>query len=55
MTGAALCCTSRGIKVGMTSTSGGRAILWNEGKVDSLMFRGIVTSVTEEPVVLEGE
>lgn len=55
MTAAALCCTDRGIKVGMTSTSGGRAILWSGGKVDSLMFKGIVTSVTEEPVASEGE
>ena len=48
MTDAALCCTDYGIKVGMTSTSGGRAIVWRGGKVDSLAFRGIVTSVTEE-------
>lgn len=48
MTDAALCCTDRGIKVGMTSTSGGRAIVWRSGKVDSLAFRGIVTSVMEE-------
>lgn len=48
MTGAALCCTEFGIKVGMTSVNGGRAIVWRDGEVDSLAFRGIVTSVAEE-------
>lgn len=48
MTGAALCCTEFGIKVGMTSVNGGRAIVWRDGEVDSLAFKGIVTSVAEE-------
>ena len=48
MTGAALCCTEFGIKVGMTSVNGGRAIVWRDGEVDSLAFNGIVTSVAEE-------
>lgn len=50
MDGDALCCGNGGIKVGMTSRTGGRAILWDDGEVDSLDFRGIVTGVFEERV-----
>lgn len=49
MTGDAICCSPRGIKVGLTSCEGKRAILWENGHVDSLDFRGIVTSVTDVP------
>ncbi len=48
MSGDALCVDSGGIKVGMTSRTGGRAILWNGGDVDTLGFRGIVTGVYME-------
>lgn len=46
MSGDAICCSPKGIKVGLTSREGRRAILWDNGKIDSLNFRGIVTSVT---------
>lgn len=48
MSGDALCVGSGGIKVGMTSRTGGRAILWDNGDVDTLGFRGIVTGVYME-------
>lgn len=48
MAGDALCCAPGGLKVGLTSRNGGRAILWNGGRIDSLGFRGIVTGVFEE-------
>ena len=47
MSGDAVCCSPQGIKVGLTSREGRRAILWDNGKIDSLNFRGIVTSVTD--------
>lgn len=50
MSGEAVCCSPKGIKVGLTSRDGRRAILWDNGKVDSLNFRGIVTSVTTSPL-----
>lgn len=53
MSGAALCCSDGGIRIGMTSVNGGRAILWHDGNVDSLAFRGIVTSVSEEPAPVD--
>ncbi len=54
MNGDALCTGSEGIMIGMTSRAGGgRAILWENGEIDSLGFRGIVTGVYLEKVCLE--
>ncbi len=45
MSSDALCIGREGMKVGMTSRTGGRAILWDGGDIDTLDFRGIVTGV----------
>lgn len=45
MSGDALCVRDDGISIGMTSMTGGRAILWDGGDIDTLGFRGIVTGV----------
>ncbi len=56
MSGDALCADDDGIMIGMTSRSGGgRAILWDNGDIDSLAFRGIVTGVWREPAEEESD
>ena len=51
MSGDAVCADGNGIMIGMTSRAGGgRAILWDNGDIDSLGFRGIVTGVYRETV-----
>ncbi len=51
MNGDALCAGADGIRIGLTSrTGGGRAILWDNGEIDSLGFKGIVTGVYRETV-----
>ena len=56
MSGDALCTGSEGIMIGMTSrTGGGRAILWDNGDIDSLGFRGIVTGIHRERAEEEDE
>lgn len=56
MSGDALCADDDGIMIGMTSrTGGGRAILWDNGDIDSLAFRGIVTGVRREPAGEESD
>ncbi len=37
-----------GVTLGLSSKTGGRAILWKNGEVDSLNFRGTVTAVLQE-------
>ena len=32
-------------RIGLSSKTGGRALLWSEGKIDTLGFRGVVTGV----------
>ncbi len=48
--GAILCGESAedGVTLGLSSKTGGRAILWENGDVDSLNFRGTVTAVLQE-------
>ena len=48
--GAILCGESAedGVTLGLSSKTGGRAILWENGDVDSLNFRGTVTAVMQE-------
>ena len=48
--GAILCGESAedGVTLGLSSKTGGRAILWKNGEVDSLNFRGTVTAVLQE-------
>lgn len=48
--GAILCGESaeEGVTLGLSSKTGGRAILWKNGEADSLNFRGTVTAVLQE-------
>ena len=32
-------------KIGLSSRSGGKALLWSDGEIDTLGFRGVVTGI----------
>ena len=48
MTGDAVCVSNGGAYLGLSSKKGGRALLWKDGEIDTLGFRGIVTAVLRE-------
>ncbi len=49
MTGDAVCVSEDGVvRLGLSSKNGGKALLWEDGIVDTLDFRGVVTAVLTE-------